>query len=72
MLRSVRNQAEYVMNVPFPFTRAHDEVSRALDVVRGLDEALDHEPTRDRITQVMRDYERDVLRDVTWQPPASS
>jgi hypothetical protein len=60
------------MDVSFLFTRAHDEVSRALDIVRLLDEALAHEPTRDRITQTMRDYERDVLQDVTWRPPAGS
>jgi uncharacterized protein (UPF0332 family) len=72
MLRTARNQAEYVMAIDFPFTRAHEEVSRALDVVRLLDEARDHEPAREQITQVMRDYERDVLRDVTWQPPAGS
>ena len=51
--------------------RARDEVSRARDIVRLLDEALDHEPTRDRITLAMRDYERDVLVEVTWRPPPS-
>jgi uncharacterized protein (UPF0332 family) len=71
-LRKARLRADYSMEVAVGHAWAQDQVSRALDVLRLLDEALAHAPTRERIMQAMRDYERDVLQDVTWQPPTGS
>jgi hypothetical protein len=43
-------------------------VRMAEQIVRALDAAA-FEPVRSNITAAMRVYERDVLRDVTWQGP---
>jgi uncharacterized protein (UPF0332 family) len=67
-LRTVRNQADYAIDAPFDHTDAVDRVQRAADVVRLLDEAAALSSVRDQITQAMRDYERDVLHEVTWRP----
>jgi uncharacterized protein (UPF0332 family) len=71
MLRRARNIADYDLDSAYPFARAHDDVSSAREIIRLLDEVRNHDPARDRITQAMRDYERDVLKEVTWQPPSS-
>jgi len=67
-LRSDRNWADYDEHVAFPQATALDDVDRAELIINALDAAA-VEPVRSQIIAAMRDYERDVLQDVTWQPP---
>jgi len=69
-LRDLRNRADYDVDSPFERAVALSAVVQALDVIRLLDEVAANNSVRDRITQSMRDYERDVLKEVTWRGPA--
>jgi hypothetical protein len=66
-LRRRRNEADY------DFRRAHARgmaaglVAAADRVIQSL-AAASSEPTRTQITTSMKDYERNVLRQVTWTP----
>ena len=67
-LRSDRNLADYDAHLTLPQVTALNDVALAEQVIKALDAAA-IEPVRSQITTAMRDYERDVLKDVTWQPP---
>ena len=66
-LRSLRNQADYDLQRPIRQTVAIAQTQIAQQIIHILGLAK-QEPTRTTITDAMRIYERDVLRDVTWQP----
>jgi uncharacterized protein (UPF0332 family) len=66
-LRSDRNWADYHLRRPMRQAVAQARVQVAERVIPLLDAAA-LEPTRTRITDAMRVYERDVLHDVTWHP----
>jgi len=66
-LRGDRNQADYDLNRPVTAQLAALQVRVAEQVVRFLQDAR-QEPVRTRITDAMKIYERDVLREQTWQP----
>jgi uncharacterized protein (UPF0332 family) len=66
-LRRERNRADYDGRRALAHSTARDRVQLAHDIIRTLDAAL-VEPTRTRITDAMKLYERDVLHDVTWHP----
>ena len=66
-LRSWRNRADYDMNRPLPQAMAAGQVQAAEWIIQILDAIV--EPTRTQITDAMKVYERDVLKDVTWQQP---
>ena len=67
-LRTDRNQADYDTDRPFAQIDAINIVQRAADLVSLL-ESVETQPTiLTQITQTMRDYERNVLGDVTWKP----
>jgi uncharacterized protein (UPF0332 family) len=68
-LRQARNRADYDLSPPLGEEEAVKLVDVAAGVVRTLDEAAGNTPLLTRITQAMRDYERDVLQDVTWRGP---
>jgi uncharacterized protein (UPF0332 family) len=70
-LRKARNRADYKINVPFQNAVAIERSQLAADVVRLLEEAAALPTVLVQITLAMRDYERDVLRDVTWRAPSS-
>ena len=67
-LQSARNKADYRIEQDILQSDAHHwgGVARAIRAVvaGGL-----VEPTRSQITTAIRDYERNVLRTVTWQGP---
>jgi uncharacterized protein (UPF0332 family) len=66
-LRRLRNRSDYDDAPPLTQAQALAAVQLAEDVVKQLDAAR-QEPTRTYIRDKMIVYERDVLRDVTWQP----
>lgn len=67
-LRRLRNYADYDLDRPFLQATALDYVAVALGIIDLL-EAVAATPTvLASITATMRDYERAVLGQVTWQP----
>jgi uncharacterized protein (UPF0332 family) len=66
VLRRYRNQADYDLNVYFRQAEADAQLRASEQVIQVLDNLSP--ATRTQITDAMRVYERDVLKDVTWQP----
>ena len=66
-LRGLRNRADYDVTASLALPTADGQVRIGEDIIQVLDSAI-HEPTRTRITDAMKIYERDVLQDVTWHP----
>ena len=66
-LRDERNEADYVFHFAMSQGAASAAVRLAEEVIDHLDAAR-QEPTRTQITDAMKTYERNVLRDVTWHP----
>src|SRR5437660_388502 len=66
-LRGERNRADYDPGCTIPQTTALMRVATADKIIRTLDVAF-LEPIRTQITDAIKIYERDVLRDVTWHP----
>jgi uncharacterized protein (UPF0332 family) len=66
-LRRLRNRADYDETPALPQPQAVAAVQIAEMVVRVLDDSR-QEPTRTRIMDAMKLYERDVLHDVTRRP----
>lgn len=65
-LRSRRNRADYDKRSRFGAADAQDALEMAHSIIEALDEAL-AEPLRSEITSAIKAYERDVLKEVTWQ-----
>ena len=66
-LRRLRNRADYDELPAFTQPQAVAAARLAEQVVDRLDVARQG-PNRTQITDAMRVYERDVLKDVTWHP----
>lgn len=66
-LRGERNRADYDGRSRLTRAATAKYVQFAEEIIRVLDAAA-LEPTRTQITDAMRGYERDVLKDVTWHP----
>jgi uncharacterized protein (UPF0332 family) len=67
-LRTIRNRADYDLDLPFDQLDAIDQVQVALDVVRILELVPPLPTVQAQVTAAIRTYERDVLGDVTWRP----
>jgi uncharacterized protein (UPF0332 family) len=67
-LRRVRNWADYDLHRPLTQQMALSSVSRASDIIKLLDTIAAEEAYRSRLTEGVKRYERDVLREVTWGP----
>ena len=67
-LRRHRNQADYDDHLFIAQATTDADVRLAEKVIQALDAAA-VDPVRTQISDAMRDYERDILQDVTWQPP---
>jgi uncharacterized protein (UPF0332 family) len=67
-LRQRRNRADYDLGRPVDEQAAVDAVLDADDVIRTLEAVPTVRVVQAAITQAMRDYERNVLGEVTWQP----
>ena len=65
-LRGDRNVADYDMHVGFPQAHAKAAVELAHETAEALRHAAT-EPQRARMIAAIRDYERNVLREVTWR-----
>lgn len=66
-LRRERNWADYDDHRTTARTDAIRNVQEAEKIIQAL-EAAAIEPIRTQITDAMKIYERDVLKDVTWHP----
>lgn len=66
-LRRLRNRADYEERRRINQADAITSVRLAEEVIQALDAAA-IEPVRTQITDAMKIYERDVLKDVTWHP----
>lgn len=66
-LRRLRNRADYDEVPALTQSQAAAAVQLADGIIRVLDAAR-QAPARTRMRDAMIVYERDVLRDVTWQP----
>jgi uncharacterized protein (UPF0332 family) len=66
-MRSLRNQADYDLQRPIRQAVAIAQAQISQQIIQTLTLAK-QEPVRTSISDAMRIYERDVLRDVTWQP----
>jgi hypothetical protein len=68
ILRTERNRADYDLDRPLDQGPAFNRVLLATSILDLL-EAVAAEPAiRDPIIEAIKVYERDVLRQVTWQP----
>jgi hypothetical protein len=67
VLRDLRNQADYDLYRPVLQNVAGARIQLAERIIQLLDGAT-QEPPRTAITDAMKIYERDVLKDVTWHP----
>ncbi|MBI3465766.1 MAG: hypothetical protein HY000_22345 [Planctomycetes bacterium] len=66
-LRGYRNRADYELTAALSQPTAVGQVQIAEQILQALDAAA-LQPTRTHITDAMKTYERDVLKQVTWQP----
>ena len=64
-LRRERNRADYEVEQTLTHSHALLQVQSARRILQILDAAT-AEPTRTQITNAMRAYERDVLKELTW------
>ncbi len=66
-LRRSRNQADYLMRRTVNSKDAWSAIAHAELIMQALDDAA-VVPIRSQITDAMKDYEKNVLRNVTWHP----
>jgi uncharacterized protein (UPF0332 family) len=66
-LRSLRNQADYQLAVSVEQPQAASYVLMATEIIETLDMAAAETGILVRITDGIKVYERDVLRQVTWR-----
>jgi uncharacterized protein (UPF0332 family) len=70
--RGVRNRADYDFVPAFTRKLATAQVALAYSIVELLEQVAESPETPAKITQAMRDYERDALGEQTWSgPPAT-
>jgi uncharacterized protein (UPF0332 family) len=66
-LRRHRNRADYDLKAPHSAAGAAGDTAGAEQVIQALAAAA-AEPVRTQLIDAMKDYERNVLRQVTWTP----
>ena len=67
-LRAERNFADYELTGNLAQATARLQVQTAREIMETIDDCA-VEPIRTQVRDAMRDYERNVLRDITWQGP---
>lgn len=67
-LRQARNRADYDLERSVDEISALDKVQLAADILELLDSVATEPTVLAQITDAMKIYERDVLREVTWHP----
>lgn len=68
-MRKLRARADYDFDRPFDWARGAHQVNEAIVVIQLLDALTSSPAVLARVVAAIRDYERDVLQDITWQPP---
>lgn len=68
-MRRARGWADYDLDRPFPERVAVEQLTRAMDIVAALDALAATPGVLASAVTAMRDYERNVLKEFTWQPP---
>lgn len=63
--RGERNQADYDLDRNIDQTTAATQVRSVEDIIRVF-ESVATEPLKTQVTDAIKVYERDVLREVTW------
>jgi hypothetical protein len=66
-MRRFRNLAHYEIDAFFPHSQAGEAVDMAYDTLKLLGAAMTASTFLAAITEAVRDYERNVLKQVTWQ-----
>ncbi len=66
-LRRARNEADYDISRTHTKQQAAEMITRARRVLQSLASIVD--PVRTQITTAMKEYERNILHQVTWSPP---
>jgi uncharacterized protein (UPF0332 family) len=66
-LRAMRNEADYDRHVDFTHGQATAQVLTAFRILDLLEAVMNSPETLNRITPVIRAYERDVLHDVSYR-----
>jgi hypothetical protein len=66
-LRDLRNQADHDLAWSLSRRKADEHVETARGIIETLEAVEADAAFQAAITQTMRDYERDVLKDVTWK-----
>ncbi|MHB1426125.1 MAG: hypothetical protein ACYC3I_23425 [Gemmataceae bacterium] len=67
-LRRMRNWADYDFGRSLAQVAAIDHVGIALDIIQLLHQLANGPAILARVLDAIKSYERDVLREVTWQP----
>lgn len=67
-LRRMRNWADYDFRRPLDGAAAIDHVGIATDIIQLLDQLANEAAIFARVLDAIKNYERDVLRQVTWHP----
>lgn len=65
-LRTARNQADYNLSKTLEFSIAQSWMNAALKIAEILDETLTTPEVQSAITQSIREYETNVLKQSTW------
>jgi uncharacterized protein (UPF0332 family) len=66
-LRGIRNRADYDLDRDFPQSFAFDQVQEALTMIDLLEAVVTTPAVLSNIMDAIKNYERDVLKQVTWQ-----
>jgi uncharacterized protein (UPF0332 family) len=67
-LRRVRNRADYHFDRPLDAAAAISHVGIATDIIQLFHQLANEPAILTRVVDVIKVYERDVLREVTWHP----
>jgi uncharacterized protein (UPF0332 family) len=70
--RSIRNHADYDFAAAFDRKLATRQVARADAILELMEQVAESPETLAKITQAVRDYERDALGEQTWSGPAAT
>jgi uncharacterized protein (UPF0332 family) len=65
-LRSARNWADYDFDLPVTSAIAIDHVGVATEIIQLLHHLANEHAILIRVIEAIKNYERDVLREVTW------
>ena len=67
-LRTQRNEADYQLRGRLIQKTGRANVQKASEIIRTLESVAADTVAKTQITTAMKTYERDVLKEVTWQP----